>query len=111
MTFSFGRIVEYVSSFCTLEPGDIIFTGTPAGSGARIDPPRYLSPAIAWKSLREASAFSSTASGTNESGPRSRAEQRGDAGAPAFLALAADGFVGVREAAMRFFRPSLQAAT
>ena len=44
MTFSFGRIVEYVSSFCTLEPGDILFTGTPAGSGARLDPPLYLKP-------------------------------------------------------------------
>ena len=44
MMFPFGRIVEYVSTFCTLEPGDIIFTGTPAGAGARFDPPRYLAP-------------------------------------------------------------------
>ena len=44
MTFPFGRIVNYVSTFCTLEPGDILFTGTPAGSGARLEPPRYLRP-------------------------------------------------------------------
>jgi 2-keto-4-pentenoate hydratase/2-oxohepta-3-ene-1,7-dioic acid hydratase in catechol pathway len=44
MTFSFARIVEYVSTFCTLEPGDILFTGTPAGSGARLEPPLYLEP-------------------------------------------------------------------
>jgi 2-keto-4-pentenoate hydratase/2-oxohepta-3-ene-1,7-dioic acid hydratase in catechol pathway len=37
-------MVEYVSTFCTLEPGDIIFTGTPAGSGARRDPPVWLRP-------------------------------------------------------------------
>jgi 2-keto-4-pentenoate hydratase/2-oxohepta-3-ene-1,7-dioic acid hydratase in catechol pathway len=44
MIFSFGRILEYVSTFCTLEPGDIIFTGTPTGAGARFDPPRWLAP-------------------------------------------------------------------
>lgn len=44
MMFPFGRILEYVSTFCTLEPGDIIFTGTPIGAGARFDPPRYLAP-------------------------------------------------------------------
>ena len=44
MMFPFGRIVEYVSTFTTLEPGDIIFTGTPVGAGARFDPPRYLKP-------------------------------------------------------------------
>ena len=44
MMFSFARIVEYISNFCTLEPGDIILTGTPTGSGARLDPPRYLAP-------------------------------------------------------------------
>ena len=36
--------IEYLSTFCTLEPGDIIFTGTPTGAGARFDPPRFLRP-------------------------------------------------------------------
>jgi 2-keto-4-pentenoate hydratase/2-oxohepta-3-ene-1,7-dioic acid hydratase in catechol pathway len=44
MTFSFGRIVEYISTFCTLRPGDVVFTGTPAGAGARHDPPLWLKP-------------------------------------------------------------------
>jgi 2-keto-4-pentenoate hydratase/2-oxohepta-3-ene-1,7-dioic acid hydratase in catechol pathway len=44
MIFSFGRIIEYVSTFCTLEPGDLILTGTPTGAGARFDPPRWLKP-------------------------------------------------------------------
>jgi 2-keto-4-pentenoate hydratase/2-oxohepta-3-ene-1,7-dioic acid hydratase in catechol pathway len=36
--------IAYLSTFCTLEPGDIIFTGTPTGAGARFDPPRFLEP-------------------------------------------------------------------
>ncbi len=44
MIFSFGQIIEYISTFCTLEPGDVIITGTPTGAGARFDPPRWLKP-------------------------------------------------------------------
>lgn len=33
MLFPVGRIIAYVSRFITLEPGDLIFTGTPAGVG------------------------------------------------------------------------------
>jgi len=33
MIFSVARIIEYVSSFCTLKTGDLIFTGTPVGVG------------------------------------------------------------------------------
>ena len=37
MLFSVDEIVAYVSRFCTLKTGDLIFTGTPAGGGeARI---------------------------------------------------------------------------
>ncbi len=38
------RQIEYISTFMTLLPGDIIVTGTPTGSGARLDPPKYLVP-------------------------------------------------------------------
>ncbi|MDF3413037.1 fumarylacetoacetate hydrolase family protein [Sulfitobacter sp. M57] len=38
------REIEYISTFMTLQPGDIIVTGTPTGSGARLDPPQYLKP-------------------------------------------------------------------
>jgi 2-keto-4-pentenoate hydratase/2-oxohepta-3-ene-1,7-dioic acid hydratase in catechol pathway len=44
MAFSFARIVEYISTFTTLVPGDMIATGTPTGAGARFDPPRWLKP-------------------------------------------------------------------
>ncbi len=33
MMFSFDRIIAYVSQFVSLKPGDLIFTGTPAGVG------------------------------------------------------------------------------
>jgi 2-keto-4-pentenoate hydratase/2-oxohepta-3-ene-1,7-dioic acid hydratase in catechol pathway len=35
-------LIAYCSRFMTLEPGDVIATGTPAGIGAFRDPPRYL---------------------------------------------------------------------
>lgn len=44
MMFSIRRQVEYISTFTTLMPGDIIVTGTPTGAGARFDPPIYLKP-------------------------------------------------------------------
>lgn len=44
MIFSLPFLIEYLSTFCTLEPGDVIFSGTPSGAGARFDPPRYLRP-------------------------------------------------------------------
>ena len=44
MLFPVARQIEYISTFTTLVPGDIIVTGTPAGAGARFDPPVYLQP-------------------------------------------------------------------
>jgi 2-keto-4-pentenoate hydratase/2-oxohepta-3-ene-1,7-dioic acid hydratase in catechol pathway len=44
MLFPIPYLIAYLSSFCTLEPGDVIFSGTPSGAGARFDPPRYLRP-------------------------------------------------------------------
>ena len=44
MKYSIDYIVHYLSSFTTLAPGDIIFTGTPTGAGARHDPPIWLEP-------------------------------------------------------------------
>jgi 2-keto-4-pentenoate hydratase/2-oxohepta-3-ene-1,7-dioic acid hydratase in catechol pathway len=44
MMFPIRREIEYISTFMTLKPGDIIVTGTPTGAGARFDPPRYLKP-------------------------------------------------------------------
>jgi 2-keto-4-pentenoate hydratase/2-oxohepta-3-ene-1,7-dioic acid hydratase in catechol pathway len=33
MIFSIGAIIEFVTGFMTLEPGDLIATGTPPGVG------------------------------------------------------------------------------
>ncbi|WP_372571831.1 fumarylacetoacetate hydrolase family protein [Ruegeria jejuensis] len=44
MMFPIREEIAYISTFTTLEPGDIIITGTPTGAGARFDPPRYLVP-------------------------------------------------------------------
>jgi 2-keto-4-pentenoate hydratase/2-oxohepta-3-ene-1,7-dioic acid hydratase in catechol pathway len=44
LIFSFRYLINYISTFTTLVPGDLIVTGTPTGAGARFDPPRYLTP-------------------------------------------------------------------
>ena len=35
-------IVQYISAFISLDPGDLILTGTPGGVGHAMDPPQYL---------------------------------------------------------------------
>jgi 2-keto-4-pentenoate hydratase/2-oxohepta-3-ene-1,7-dioic acid hydratase in catechol pathway len=44
LLFPFDYLVSYLSTFTTLEPGDVILTGTPNGAGARFSPPRWLVP-------------------------------------------------------------------
>lgn len=44
MLFPVATLIAYVSRFMTLEPGDVITTGTPAGIGAFRQPPVYLQP-------------------------------------------------------------------
>jgi 2-keto-4-pentenoate hydratase/2-oxohepta-3-ene-1,7-dioic acid hydratase in catechol pathway len=44
MIFSFRKIINYISTFTTLIPGDVILCGTPTGAGARLDPPIWLKP-------------------------------------------------------------------
>jgi len=44
MIFDIPRLIEYISRYMTLEPGDVIATGTPAGVGAFRTPPRWLQP-------------------------------------------------------------------
>ena len=43
MIFSVPTIVSYISRYMTLEPGDLIPTGTPPGVGLGMKPPRFLS--------------------------------------------------------------------
>ena len=42
MIFSVAKLISYVSQFMTLEPGDVITTGTPPGVGMGMKPPLYL---------------------------------------------------------------------
>ena len=44
LVFSVPRLVAELSSVLPLLPGDVIFTGTPAGVGATRQPPRFLRP-------------------------------------------------------------------
>ncbi len=44
MIFSCARLVSECSRFMTLEPGDLIITGTPPGVGLGMKPPRFLQP-------------------------------------------------------------------
>ena len=44
MIFKIPRLIEYISTFTTLAPGDVIVTGTPGGVGARRDPPLWMKP-------------------------------------------------------------------
>ena len=44
MLFSPAYLLSYISRFMTLEPGDIVATGTPAGVGLSLHPRRWLKP-------------------------------------------------------------------
>ena len=44
LIYRFGEMLVELSTVFTLEPGDILTTGTPAGVGGAMRPPRYLKP-------------------------------------------------------------------
>jgi 2-keto-4-pentenoate hydratase/2-oxohepta-3-ene-1,7-dioic acid hydratase in catechol pathway len=44
MIFGVADVIAYVTRTITLEPGDLIATGTPAGVGAFRDPPLFMKP-------------------------------------------------------------------
>ena len=44
MVFGVSEIIEYITRTITLEPGDLIATGTPAGVGAFRKPPLFMQP-------------------------------------------------------------------
>jgi 2-keto-4-pentenoate hydratase/2-oxohepta-3-ene-1,7-dioic acid hydratase in catechol pathway len=42
MVFSIPEMIEHLSTAFTLEPGDLLFTGTPDGVGLLMKPPCFL---------------------------------------------------------------------
>lgn len=44
LIFGVSRLISLISTFTTLRPGDVILTGTPAGTGHTRQPRRYLRP-------------------------------------------------------------------
>ena len=44
LIFKVPELVAFLRETCTLEPGDLILTGTPSGVGMAMDPPRFLAP-------------------------------------------------------------------
>ena len=44
LIFGPRALVDFIAEAITLEPGDLILTGTPSGVGFAMDPPRFLAP-------------------------------------------------------------------
>lgn len=44
LVFSIPELIAFIGEAITLEPGDLILTGTPSGVGMALDPPRFLEP-------------------------------------------------------------------
>ena len=44
MIFGCQELIDFIGQTCTLQPGDLILTGTPNGVGMALDPPRFLQP-------------------------------------------------------------------
>ena len=44
LTWGFAWLINYISTFATLKPGDLIWTGTPTGAGVHRNPPLWLKP-------------------------------------------------------------------
>ena len=69
LIFSIPTLVAYLSSICPLEPGDIVFTGTPDGVGMARG--RFLTPGTSWRRGPRASASCATRASPGR-GPSSR---------------------------------------
>jgi 2-keto-4-pentenoate hydratase/2-oxohepta-3-ene-1,7-dioic acid hydratase in catechol pathway len=44
LIFTVAQLIAYISQVCTLQPGDVVFTGTPPGVGVARKPPVFLKP-------------------------------------------------------------------
>jgi 2,4-diketo-3-deoxy-L-fuconate hydrolase len=73
MLVSVPEIISYLSSILALLPGDVIFTGTPAGIGMTRTPPRYLVPGDRLESwVQAAGTMSHTFTAVSAEAPAAR---------------------------------------
>ena len=49
LIFGVDQLIAFLTETVTLEPGDVIATGTPSGVGFARTPPVYLAPATSWR--------------------------------------------------------------
>jgi acylpyruvate hydrolase len=42
LIFGIDHLLDFIGQTCTLQPGDLVLTGTPAGVGQGMDPPQFL---------------------------------------------------------------------
>jgi 2,4-didehydro-3-deoxy-L-rhamnonate hydrolase len=65
--------IEWISSIIRLDPGDVLSTGTPAGCGTFMDPPRFLQPGDVVRCTAEGIGFieNRVVLGTERTRPRS----------------------------------------
>ena len=61
LIFDIPALLAFITDGVTLEPGDLILTGTPAGAGAFRTPPRYLQP---WRRSSSAASRASASCAT-----------------------------------------------
>lgn len=113
MRFGIEYLINYLSTFVTLRPGDVICTGTPTGAGARLDPPAWLRPGdVVEVSVPEIGTLCSTVA---DEPPAEDDSGRldvlaGDAiGMRPFSQSLPMALLRAREEAMRRFRPLLAA--
>ncbi len=114
MRFGIEYLINYLSTFITLQPGDVICTGTPTGAGARGDPPVWLRPGdVVEVSVPEIGALCNTIA--DEPLPQYEVDGRlellaGEAiGMRPFSQSLPMALLRAREEAMRRFRPLLAA--
>ena len=113
MRFGIEYLINYLSTFITLRPGDVICTGTPTGAGARLDPPAWLRPGdVVEVSVPEIGTLRSTVADEPpaEDGSGRLDILAGDAiGMRPFSQSLPMALLRAREEAMRRFRPLLAA--
>jgi len=77
MIFPVGEVLAYVSEVMTLNPGDVIATGTPQGVGFARTPPRYLGPGDTVEvEIERVGTVSNRVVGRDEAGPIHRPSLR-----------------------------------